>query len=211
MQFVLRCSPSARSRLPALLSLPRRMSKSVRHRPPFPDGWSSIQISPSNLSLANTLPVGQSFLWHRHSLVPPISTDAPVNGGPASPGVNIEPVQLEAGPDEPTEEFSRAVSDPPRVVCLRQTNKAIYYAALHPDASDEDTDRDSGRTTAWLRDYFHLDKYPPLEELYAEWQTRDPGLFGRLELDFEGLPLGQGGRARGVRVLRQDPWECLIA
>jgi N-glycosylase/DNA lyase len=47
--------------------------------------------------------------------------------------------------------------------------------------------------------------------MYAEWRERDPNMFGRLEMAYEGMKVGEGGRARGVRLLRQDPWECLIA
>lgn len=38
------------------------------YRPPFPSGWQSLDLTPADLNLANTLPVGQSFLWHRRAL-----------------------------------------------------------------------------------------------------------------------------------------------
>lgn len=129
-------------------------------------------MRPSNLSLANTLPVGQSFLWHRHQL-----------------------------PDM-TEEYSRAVDNPPRVVCLRQSPTALFFTAIHPTQDALEDDRKSGLTRAWLEDYFQLGRYPDLEVLYADWRTRDPLFFGKIELD---------ERAVGVRVLRQDTWECLVA
>lgn len=44
---------------------PRRL-----HRPPFPSGWHSLDLVPHDLVLAHTLPVGQSFLWHRRALAP---------------------------------------------------------------------------------------------------------------------------------------------
>lgn len=111
----------------------------------------------------------------------------------------------------PTEEFSRALLDPPRVVCLRQTTSRVYYTAIYPEETQDELDRRGGVTEKWLRDYFHLDKYPSLEAMYAEWRERDPNMFGRLEMAYEGMKVGEGGRARGVRLLRQDPWECLIA
>ncbi|WWD15943.1 hypothetical protein CI109_100367 [Kwoniella shandongensis] len=146
-------------------------------RPPFPSGWSSIPLNPRNLTLANTLPVGQSFLWHRHSLP-------------------------SASQSTPSEEFSRAVDDPPRVVCLRQSPSHLYYTAIHCDELAAKIDREKGSTRRWLDDYFQFQAQPDLEALYAEWKVRDPALFGKVEVD---------GRAIGVRVLRQDPWECLIA
>lgn len=144
------------------------------NRPPFPSGWASLALSPSNLTLANTLPVGQSFLWHRHA----------VSG---------------AGPSDPVEEYSRAIKGrPPKVVLLRQSPTHLHYVAVHPDGTLEEADR----TRKWLSDYFRLDSHPRLDDLYADWRRKDPGLFGRTELD---------RRAIGVRVLRQDPWECLLA
>nr|XP_019013557.1 N-glycosylase/DNA lyase [Kwoniella pini CBS 10737]OCF52338.1 N-glycosylase/DNA lyase [Kwoniella pini CBS 10737] len=146
-------------------------------RPPFPSGWSKIPLSLKNLTLANTLPVGQSFLWHRH--------------------------QLKASSSEqPVEEFSRAVDNPPRVVCLRQTPNHLYYTAVYPSIDAAETDGRTGITRAWIDDYFHLKLQPDLEKLYDDWRRRDPDLFGKVEVN---------ERAIGVRVLRQDPWECLIA
>jgi N-glycosylase/DNA lyase len=132
----------------------------------------------SNLSLQNTLPVGQSFLWHRR----------PLAG---------------SQPSEPTEEYSRAIHDPPRVVLLRQSPSQLYYTAVYPQEGDALRDRQEGITGAWLNDYFQLSRYPDLSKLYEEWRERDPKLFGKVELS--------SGKAVGVRVLRQDPWECLIA
>jgi N-glycosylase/DNA lyase len=146
-------------------------------RPPFPSGWSSIPITPTNLTLANTLPVGQSFQWHRKPLP-------------------------EAGPSQPVEEFSRALHSPCRIVCLRQSDTDLYYTAVHDTHDATALDRSTGLTKRWLIDYFHLDRYPDLEEMYTDWRLRDPGSFGRTELD---------KRAIGVRLLRQDPWECLLA
>lgn len=146
-----------------------------RTRPPFPSGWSSIAIAPSNLTLANTLPVGQSFLWHRHQL-----EDAA----------------------EVTEEFSRAVDNPPRVVCLRQSPTHIYYASIQAVQETPQSLQTSDVTRIWLEDYFQLARYPDLSKLYSVWIDRDPVLFGKTELNAEAV---------GVRVLRQDPLECLIA
>jgi N-glycosylase/DNA lyase len=96
------------------------------------------------------------------------------------------------------------VDNPPRVVCLRQTDAAIFYTAVYPPSSPDtwDTDRRSGTTKRWLDDYFQLTRYPDLGELYGDWRKRDPAFFATVEL---------GSGSTGVRVLRQDPWECLVA
>ncbi|KAL1409683.1 proteasome regulatory particle subunit [Vanrija albida] len=101
-----------------------------------------------------------------------------------------------------TEEFSRAVDNPPRVVCLRQSPTCIHFTAIHPTAEAAAADRDSGLTRQWLDDYFQLGAYPDLVGLYDDWRGRDPAFFGKVDL---------GDRAVGIRVLRQDPWECLLA
>ncbi|WVF72170.1 hypothetical protein IAT40_006982 [Kwoniella sp. CBS 6097] len=147
-------------------------------RPPFPVGWSSIPLNPRNLTLANTLPVGQSFLWRRHTL------------------------QTVQDDSHPREEFSRAIDKPPRVVCLRQSPSRLYFTAIHPNEASAQLDKGNEATRTWLFDYFQLDTQPDLEKLYRHWRERDPGLFGKVEVN---------ERAIGVRVLRQDPWECLIA
>ncbi|OCF55669.1 N-glycosylase/DNA lyase [Kwoniella mangroviensis CBS 10435] len=146
-------------------------------RPPFPSGWSSIPLSLKNLTLANSLPVGQSFLWHRHAIAS------------STPGC-------------PTEEFSRAVDNPPRVVCLRQSPSHLYYTGVYPNEHDALADLRRGITKDWVNDYFQLKAHPELEKMYDDWRARDPELFGKVEVN---------KRAVGVRVLRQDPWECLIA
>ena len=150
------------------------------HRPPFPSGWSSISMSPADLSIVNTLPVGQSFLWHRHLVVYEDTCET----------------------TSPVEEYARAINGPARVVCLRQSSTKLYFTAIHPTAAATAEDLEKGTTRQWLEEYFQLRTYSNLTAMYTEWRRRDPELFGMTELD---------GRAIGVRLLRQDPWECLIA
>ncbi len=129
--------------------------------------WSSIPITPVNLTLTNTLPIGQSFLWHYKDGV-----------------------------------YSRAINNPPRVIFLKQTDTDLHYSAVYPNDPNDPSGEDDVKvkeTRAWIEDYFLL-RYD-LPTLYTEWREKDPGLFARTELD---------SRAIGVRLLRQDPWECLI-
>ena len=52
-------------------------------------------------------------------------------------------------------------------------------------------------TADWLRDYLSPEK--PTAEWYMDWCARDP-VFAK-----------HAKRFTGVRILRQDPWECLCA
>lgn len=85
------------------------------------------------------------------------------------------------------------MNNPPRVVLLRQVDDVVEYSAIHQEASATEADLDSGLTKGWIEDYFQL-QYD-LPALYVEWKERDR-LFTHVD---------------GVRVLRQDPWECLLA
>ena len=75
-----------------------------------------------------------------------------------------------------------------RVISIRETPTTTLYRVLHgpTDGADE-----------YLRDYFQLDT--PLAPLYEEWSGRD----GRLGRIASVIP--------GVRILRQDPTECLFS
>ncbi|EKM55511.1 uncharacterized protein PHACADRAFT_96257 [Phanerochaete carnosa HHB-10118-sp] len=96
----------------------------------------------------------------------------------------------------PTHEYRFCLQD--RVVCLRQTSDALYYRSVCPPSSEllDDETREA-RTLSWIRDYFQLDN--DLLELYEEWSGRDP-VFRNLRLRFSG-----------IRMLRQDPFECLLS
>ena len=89
-------------------------------------------------------------------------------------------------PTGPTHEYRFALRD--RVVRLRQTSDNLLWSS-QPDRDD---------TVDWLRDYFQLDV--DLEKLYIEWAKRDT-VFDMLVKD----------RFRGLRMLRQDPWENLMS
>jgi N-glycosylase/DNA lyase len=76
------------------------------------------------------------------------------------------------------------------VVALQETDHTTMYRILYgPD------DIDYGQV---LYDYFQLDC--PLSRLYETWSRQDPK---RLKRIAECIP--------GVRIVDQDPWECLIS
>ncbi|KAF8635610.1 hypothetical protein AX15_000250 [Amanita polypyramis BW_CC] len=107
---------------------------------------------------------------------------------------SITPLSSEA---LPTHEYRLCLRD--RVVCLRQTSDTLYYRAVYPDPQPTQAQlvTREKETVEWLRDYFQLDVN--LQELYSEWASRDLN-FARLQHRFSG-----------IRVLRQDPWECLVS
>lgn len=98
---------------------------------------------------------------------------------------------------KPAFEYRFTLKD--RVVCLRQTPDTLFYRGLYPSSGNDvgsETCRDE-EIVAWLRDYFQLDV--DLSHLYDYWSTRDP-VFKRIK-----------DRFSGIRILRQDPWECLMS
>jgi hypothetical protein len=104
----------------------------------------------------------------------------------------------------PTEEWFRAIPNPSRIILLRQTPTKIYYTSNPTSPSSPITPPDADR--AYLLDLFNIDvtaRHGSLADVYAIWAAADPLLFGKA-WRAEGVP-------RGVRVLRQDPWECLLS
>ena len=76
---------------------------------------------------------------------------------------------------------------------LRQTPDGIEYRAGGPDGEIADVDLDDQ-----LRRYFRLDT-DDIESIYVDLAGRDSQIGPLLE------------RYRGVRLLRQEPWECLTS
>ncbi|XP_074770166.1 N-glycosylase/DNA lyase isoform X7 [Athene noctua] len=84
---------------------------------------------------------------------------------------------------------------------LRQDRDRLWYTVYGEEEEDghpaEATKLDGAETDRILRDYFQLDV--GLAALYRAWGAADP-LFRKVADDFPG-----------VRVLRQDPVECLLS
>jgi N-glycosylase/DNA lyase len=86
-----------------------------------------------------------------------------------------------------------------RVVCLRQSLDTLYYRSVFPDPQPTSAllhKRDE-ETFYWLMDYFQLKI--DLLELYKQWASKDK-VFARFQERF-----------KGIRILRQDPWENLVS
>ncbi|KAJ9477429.1 N-glycosylase/DNA lyase [Pseudozyma hubeiensis] len=153
-----------------------------------PPGYSSLRAATSQILLPLTVSnkCGQAFRWRRNKVWQPLP--ASTISANASGATHEEQV-----------EWSLCLSD--RVVLLRQDEHRgfIYHRTLLPsnDTSESNDIEASRETDRWLVDYLSLDV--PLESLYAEWSEKDP-VFARFATRFSGL-----------RMLRQDPWECLCA
>ncbi|KAJ7709815.1 8-oxoguanine DNA glycosylase [Mycena rosella] len=88
---------------------------------------------------------------------------------------------------------------PDRVVCLKQNPTTLFYRTVLPDPQPSSLQLSlrQAETLVWLNSYFQLDV--DLDNLYAEWATRDKA-FSSIQARFTG-----------IRMLRQDPWENLIS
>ncbi|KAI0341835.1 N-glycosylase/DNA lyase [Trametopsis cervina] len=99
--------------------------------------------------------------------------------------------------DTPSREYRFCLRD--RVVCLRQTPDTIQYRSVFASeaATKAEDELREAETLTWINDYFQLNV--DLLELYEQWGTRDP-VFHKLK-----------NRFSGIRMLRQDPFECLLS
>ncbi|KAI8884732.1 DNA glycosylase [Backusella circina FSU 941] len=80
-----------------------------------------------------------------------------------------------------------------KLIVLKETSTTILYG----HASDED-EQEIERNKKMLRDYFQLDNVS-LQSHYDRWSS--------IDLNFKK----KATRIRGIRVLRQEPWENLIS
>ncbi|TKY89192.1 hypothetical protein EX895_001723 [Sporisorium graminicola] len=153
-----------------------------------PPGYFALRAATSQILLPLTVSnkCGQAFRWRCNK------TWEPREQGSSTTEQTYE---------EQTE-WSLCLSD--RVVLLRQDEHRgfLYHRTLLPSSSasagDSKQELEASRETVrFLIDYLSLDV--PLESLYTEWADKDP-VFARFATRFTGL-----------RMLRQDPWECLCA
>jgi N-glycosylase/DNA lyase len=154
---------------------------SVMTSVPVPKGFQALPLAVAQLSLAAVLKCGQSFRWSTFPIPSHKSPDPEVAQETELPAV----------------EYRLCLRD--RVVCLRQSPDTLFYRSYFPDpqpAPPEALSREA-ETLVWLKDYFQLDV--DLEELYTQWSSKD-AVFAKFQERF-----------KGIRMLRQDPWENLIS
>lgn len=157
------------------------------------------------------------------------------------PQIKVEPTQetddkeklveldIDTDQDIPREEYSRAIPNPSRAILLRQSETKIWFTSVLPPSTSGISEAKGKGTSGeadirekdleFILDYFQLPpnfdppsfgslarplQFPlPLEEQYRTWARLDPLLFGKA--------WAAGALPRGVRVCRQEGWECLIA
>lgn len=207
--------------------------------PPLPPpGFSSIPAAPGSILLPLTISnkCGQSFRWRAITVWESVNAcyddDQGSNGQASINATNLKQpeangaklkqetfdgtdaehakVKLEDDEDQLTwslkgkapmkewTEYSICLSD--RVVFLRQDEHRghIYHRTVQPATSAPmDPDTINAETAMWLQSYLALTV--PLSQLYEHWSSLDP-VFARFATTF-----------RGIRMLRQDPWECMCA
>ncbi|CAO1615287.1 unnamed protein product [Parajaminaea phylloscopi] len=175
-----------------------------------PPGFSAIRAPAASILLPLTISnkCGQSFRWRSRNVWEPARRNA--GGGPyvdqKGARVKTEPKEETALPLTGTThhsnleswtEWSICLSD--RVVLLRQDedNGYIFHRTLLPKTGEIDWEQVNDETRAWVVDYLNLTV--PLEALYDQWAEADK-VFARFATKF-----------RGIRMLRQDPWECVCS
>lgn len=165
--------------------------------PDYP--YQDLKVSPAELRPSATLTTGQSFVWQvvksstgSAPSTPTLKTTAHIDNNhttEATPELP-SPTVSAWGSHNATEWIGiiRAAPDHSVVVAIRETPTTTLYRPLTKTNCDLEQ---------VLRKYFQLDI--SLEELYREWSDADP----RLATIAKCLP--------GVRILDQDPWECLVS
>jgi N-glycosylase/DNA lyase len=180
-------------------------------QPRPPPGYTSLPVSSTQILLPLTISnkCGQSFRWRGVEVFDGLQEEvAQVKLESTNGGVKIKKEE-----DDPmttimqttststyrkTIEWSICLSD--RVVFVRQDEERgyLYHRTMLGDTKGVSSETSVAESTAaWLQDYLNL--AIPLAELYEEWSDKDE-VFKRFAKRFTG-----------VRMLRQDPWECLCA
>ncbi|KAK0543771.1 8-oxoguanine glycosylase ogg1 [Tilletia horrida] len=197
-------------------------------RPCPPPGYAFFPVDPSDCLLELTISnkCGQAFRWRSVQVWDQVnSTQLAIHKVASHEELKVkkEPVEDEAGPLKSSPSITAASSVAPstgqtewslclsdRVVFVRQDIEQgyIYHRTLLPSPEHavngnltpvhaEINSQATHETAAWLSDYLSL--RVPVAKLMTEWSARDP-IFAKHSPRFTGL-----------RMLRQDPWECLCA
>jgi len=148
-----------------------------------------LNVPPAELRPSSTLTTGQCFHWRV------VERDTNNDNASISP-----PTTTSAwGTHDSTEwvgilriyNKDNDIDDNAIVVSLKETPTTTLYRVLYAPPSIVNVKQ-------VLRDYFQLNT--PLKPLYKEWSNSDPTRLARIA---ECIP--------GVRIVEQDPWECLVS
>lgn len=172
-----------------------------------PAGYASLPVSSSQILLPLTISnkCGQSFRWRGvdvYDVVKHSATETKVEAGKV-PMIKQEdelPAQVVSQVTRVVKSVEWSICLDNRVVFVRQDEERgfLYHKTMLPGANQSSKEQAVIRETAdWLADYLNLQV--PLAEFYEEWSDKDE-VFRRFAKRFTG-----------VRMLRQDPWECLCS
>ena len=162
--------------------------------------WNVLPVPPHELRLDITLTNGQCFGWKRYPLAIPRKAKSTTRKA-----AKREATKRKATKREATEEkvsasvpidgevyFYGAIGSD--VFLLKQTPTDTRYQVLN----DVNGLQETKRIESVLHDYFQLETN--LRDLYAKWQATGDKKFTQIS---SALP--------GMRILRQDPAECLFS
>jgi len=148
--------------------------------------FEDLEVSPEELRPSTTLTTGQCFHWK-------VISSSPANPLFITPTKAKDAPQKSAWGTHNETEWIGCLRVSPElsvVVVIRETHDTTLYRVLSDVPSSFDV-------KMFLRRYFQLEE--PLLPLYNEWKERDARL-GRIAACIPG-----------VRILNQDPWECLAS
>ncbi|XP_063797054.1 N-glycosylase/DNA lyase [Pseudophryne corroboree] len=163
-----------------------------------PTLWRSIPCKPSELRLDFVLPCGQSFRWREHS---PGYWSGVLHGRVWTLTQKEEHIWYTVYPNTGEDD-----SKPQKAAQKRATKRKFPHTT--PDSVKTETikeevvedfhlNADYRKDCETLQDYFQL--HVCLRELYRQWGESDKN-FQKVAKDFPG-----------IRILRQDPIECLFS
>jgi len=89
-----------------------------------------------------------------------------------------------------------------RIILLKQDEQNIHYSQIMACGSDDNYSQVSGETLQFINDYFNLSIN--LNSLYTHWSSQHKTYMKMTKYS----PFDE---FKGIRILRQDPWECLIS
>ena len=178
--------------------------------------WIDLQVAPHELRPSATLTTGQCFHWHditTTSIADQTTTENDISQLPdatTSSSHSLSTSSRSAWGVHNARHWRGIVRWPDTgtsaLIEIQETPQTTLYRVLWQEQHEDDTQTHTASinntTTSIhtrLRAYFQLDETPSLQDLYNEWSQQCP----RMQRIAQAIP--------GVRILAQDPWECLIS
>jgi N-glycosylase/DNA lyase len=153
---------------------------------PSQNPWIDLQVPPEELRPSSTLTTGQCFQWIAIEAQEHIDNDGNHFKGDMESSITKETLSSAWGSHKATA-WIGVVEE--RVLLIKETPDTTLVRVVHGSTDG---------ITNMLHSYFQLQI--PLTPLYEKWCAADPNWFARLPRSFHG-----------VRVLQQDPVECLFS